>query len=128
MKCFFLFYFCLSVFLGPHPHHVEVPRPGSNWSCKCQPTPQSQQCWMRAASATYITAHGNANNRSLTHWARPGINPASSWMQVRFLNHRATSGNSKVQWKVDKTHQDLINTKEKARINNVRNGKKSKIT
>ena len=34
-------------------------------------------------SATYITAHSNAT--SLTHWARPGIKPASSWILVRFI-------------------------------------------
>ena len=31
----------------------------------------------------YATAHGNA--ASLTHWARPGIKPASSWILVGFL-------------------------------------------
>ena len=30
------------------------------------------------------TAHGNT--RSLTHWARPGIKPASSWILVRFIS------------------------------------------
>ena len=35
-------------------------------------------------SATYTTAH--SNNRSLTHWARPGIKPASSWILVRFIS------------------------------------------
>ena len=30
-----------------------------------RPTPQPQQCGIRAASATYTTAHGNAG--SLTH-------------------------------------------------------------
>ena len=38
----------------------------------------------RSASSTYITAHGNAG--SLTHWARPGIESASSWMLVRFIS------------------------------------------
>ena len=37
---------------------------------------------MWAASGTYTTAHGNAG--SLTHWARPGIEPSSSWILVRF--------------------------------------------
>ena len=37
-----------------------------------------------AASVTYPTGHGNA--RSLTHWVRPGIQPVSSWMLVRFAN------------------------------------------
>jgi len=33
---------------------------------------------------TYTTAHGNA--RSLTLWARPGIEPASSWILVGFIS------------------------------------------
>ena len=37
------------------------------------PMPQPQQCGIQAASATYITAHGNAG--SLTHWMMPGIKP-----------------------------------------------------
>ena len=28
----------------------------------------------------------------LTHWARPGIQPATSWFLVRFVNHCTTSG------------------------------------
>ena len=36
-----------------------------------------------AESSTYTTAHGNA--RSLTHWVRPGIEPASSWVLVGFV-------------------------------------------
>ena len=35
-------------------------------------------------SATYTTAQGNAG--SLAHWARPGIEPASSWMLIRFVS------------------------------------------
>ena len=57
---------------------------GSNWSCSCLPTPPSQQCQIRAASATYSTAHGNA--RSLTHWAGTGIKPASSWLLVGLIS------------------------------------------
>ena len=53
-------------------------------SCSCGPMPQLQQCQIRAPSATYTTAHGNA--RFLTHWGRPGIKPASSWMLIRFLS------------------------------------------
>ena len=33
---------------------------------------------------TYTTAHGNA--RSLTHRVRPGIEPAISWILVRFVS------------------------------------------
>ena len=36
-----------------------------------------------AASAAHTTAHGNA--RSLTHWARPEIEPVSSWILIEFL-------------------------------------------
>uniref|UniRef100_A0A8D1BL17 Contactin-associated protein-like 3 n=1 Tax=Sus scrofa TaxID=9823 RepID=A0A8D1BL17_PIG len=38
---------------------------------------------MRAASSTFSTAQGNT--RSLTHCVRLGIEPASSWVLVRFL-------------------------------------------
>ena len=44
-----------------------------------------------AKTATYITSHGNA--RSLIHWARPGIEPASSLMVTRQIHfHWATTG------------------------------------
>jgi len=39
---------------------------------------------IQASSVTYTTAHGNT--RSLTHWARPGIKPATSWFLVRFIS------------------------------------------
>ena len=46
--------------------------------------------WIRAASAAYPAACSNA--RSLTHGARPGIEPASSWTLCQFLTCRATTG------------------------------------
>ena len=52
--------------------------------------PKPQQSRIRAASATHTTAHGNAG--SLTHWARPGIKPLTSWFLVGFVNHWATIG------------------------------------
>ena len=39
-------------------------------------------------SGTYTTAHGNAG--SLTYWVRPGIEPATSWILVVFINCWAT--------------------------------------
>ena len=39
---------------------------------------------IQASSATYTIAHSNV--RSLTHWTRPGIEPVSSWMLVRFVS------------------------------------------
>ena len=46
----------------------------------------SQRIW--AASAVYATSCSNA--MSLTHWARPGMEPASSWILVGFLTCWAT--------------------------------------
>ena len=54
------------------------------------PKPEPQQHWIRAASATYTTAHGNI--KSLTCWARAGIKPTTSWFLVRFVKHWATTG------------------------------------
>ena len=39
--------------------------------------------WDLTASMTYTTADGNAG--SLIHWRRPGIEPESSWILVRFI-------------------------------------------
>ena len=48
------------------------------------PVPYPWQSWIRAAPATYTTARGNMG--SLTHWARPGIEPASLWALCQALN------------------------------------------
>ena len=42
--------------------------------------PQPQPRQIQAISETYTTAYGSA--RSLTHWVRPGIKSASSWILV----------------------------------------------
>ena len=76
---FFLFFFFLCS-LGPHL----VPRLGMDRNYSFWPTPQPQQHRIWAASATYTTAHGNTG--SLTHWARPGIKPATSRFLVRFVS------------------------------------------
>ena len=47
-------------------------------------------------SATYTTADGNAG--SLTHWARPGNEPATSWFPVGFANHWATMGTPRLSF------------------------------
>ena len=39
---------------------------------------------------TYTTAHSNTG--SLTHRARPGIEPSTLWFLVGFVNHCATTG------------------------------------
>ena len=96
----FFFFFCLFVFscccscccyfLGCSRGIWRFPGWGSNRSCSCRPMPESQQCRIQAASATYTTAHGNAG--SLTHWARAGTEPSTSWFLVGIVNHCATTG------------------------------------
>ena len=74
---------------------MKVPRLGGlkvNQSCRCQSMPQPQQHQFQAASVTYMTAHGNAG--CFTHWTRPGIEPKSSWILVRFLTHWEPNRNS----------------------------------
>ena len=72
---------CLFV-LGLHLRHMEVPRLGSNRSYSCQPTtqPQPHGIWALSVTCTQLTAAG-----SLTHWARPGIEPVSSWILFGFV-------------------------------------------
>ena len=60
--------------------------------------PQPQQLGIQVKSTTYTTAHGNT--RSLTHWARPGIKPATSWILVGFVSPepRQEFPRNKVSW------------------------------
>ena len=74
--------FFFFVFLEPHAWHMEVPRLKGSCSHWPMPKPQQRQIWV--SSATYTTAYSNAG--SLTHWTRPGIEPASSWMLIRFVS------------------------------------------
>ena len=86
LKIFYLFIYFLSFVLFQDYTHgtCMLPGQGSNQSYSCQPTPQPQQCQVQAMSATYTTAHGNAG--SPTHYARPEIEPATSWFLVRFVS------------------------------------------
>ena len=63
---------------------------GSNQSCSCRRTPQPQQSEIWATSVTHAAACGNTG--SLTHWARPGIKPASSQRRCRVMTQWATIG------------------------------------
>ena len=87
-----IFTFIFICFLGLQVQHMEISGLRSNLSCSCRPPPQPQQRQIRAASATFTTAHGNA--RSLTHWTRTGMEPASSWTLVRFV----TAEPLELQW------------------------------
>ena len=80
---FFSFFFFFFFFLWRTRGIWKFPGQGSNRSCSCWPTPQTQQYGIQAASVTCIIAHGNV--RSLTHWARPGVEPMSSWILIKFV-------------------------------------------
>ena len=82
---FFLFFFFFLFMAAPAAY-------GHSQARGCRPTRHPQQRRIRAASATYTTAHGNAT--SLTHWARPGIEPASSQQQCWVLNLLSHNRNS----------------------------------
>ena len=69
--------FCLFFFLGPHLWHIDVPRLGVESELQL---------------LDYTTAYGNA--RSSIHCSRPGMEPSSSWILVRFsllLSHNGDS-------------------------------------
>ena len=79
-----VYLFIYLVFLGLHLRHMEVPRlrVKSELQLLAYDTATATGIW--AMSATCTTVHGNA--RSLTHRARPRIEPVSSWILVRFLS------------------------------------------
>ena len=62
---------------------MEFPRPGVKLELQPLAYTTSQQGEIWATSATYTTARHNS--RSLTRWAKPGIEPASSWFLVGFV-------------------------------------------
>ena len=74
------FCFVCFVFLELYPQHMEVPRLGGR---------------IRAAVAGLHHSHSNAG--SLTHWARPGIEPVSSWILAGFVNCWAMMGTPNIQ-------------------------------
>ena len=66
---------------------MKVPRLG----VESELQPQQRQIW--ALSATYTTAP--STTRSLTHWSRPGIEPASSLILIGFVTAEP-QGNSNI--------------------------------
>ena len=58
--------------------------------------PQPQQCQIQASSATYTTAHSIAG--SLTHWARPGIEPTTLWFLVGFVTPAPQQKRLSLSW------------------------------
>ena len=57
---------------------------GRTWAVAASLVHSHSNWGIWAVSATYTTAHSNPG--SPTHWARPGIEPASSWILVRIVS------------------------------------------
>ena len=78
---FFIFIVCVCVFvfLEPLPQARGLIRATAAGLYHSRSNGQIQ-----ATSVTYVTAHDNA--RFLNHWARPGIEPTSSWFLIGFVS------------------------------------------
>ena len=79
-KAFFFFFF-----LGPHLRHMKFPRLGVQLELQLLALHHSHSnIRSELCLQPNTTTHGNAG--SLTQWARPGIEPATSWFLVRFIS------------------------------------------
>ena len=99
-------FFVFLSFLGPYMGIWRFP----GCSCQLELWPltyaRATATGIWAESATYTTAHGNAG--SLTHWARPGIEPKTSWFLVEFVNHWATTGTPSMNFKLKYLPYSLV--------------------
>ena len=80
-------FFCFCFFFQLHLWHMEVPRLGVESELQLPTYTTATAMPDRALTVNYMAALGNAG--SLTHWARPGIKPATSWILVGFIRHWA---------------------------------------
>ena len=98
---FILFYFIfIFAFRRLQVWHMEVPRLGVK--LELQLAAYATATWIQAVSVTYTIAQSNAS--SFIHWVRPGIEPATSWILVRFVTHRATTGISQKNYLCSYVH------------------------
>ena len=77
---FILFYFIY--FLGAHPWHMEVSSLGVESRLQVLAYTTATATW--DPSRICVLHHSQGNARTLSHWARSGIEPASSCMLVVF--------------------------------------------
>ena len=59
---FHFFPFLGGAFLGQHPQHMEVPKLGGLIGAVATGLTRATAMWIRSASVTYTTAHGNARS------------------------------------------------------------------
>ena len=111
------FFWC---FLGPDRRHMVVPSLGIK--SELWPRPQPQPPWMRAASATYTTAHTTAHSNagSLTHWVTPeiGLRPHGCSSHSFPLSQEGNSRSTTLEWEIRK-ERGLGNWKGSRRIRSV---------
>ena len=91
----FFFFFFLFFFLTFQDHTWGIwkfPGQGPKRSCSCQPQPHQ----IRATSATYTTAHGNA--RSLTNEQGQGLNPHPHRYQLGLFSLSQICQRFKCRW------------------------------
>ena len=74
-------FFFLSFFFFFHLRHMEVPRLGVESELQLLVYDTVTAMQDPSSSANYTAACGNAG--SLTHWARPGNKPTSSWIPTK---------------------------------------------
>ena len=90
----FTFYFALFIFIffraTPAVHESSWARVQIGAAAADLQHSHSNARSERAACETCTAAHGHT--RSLIHWARPGMEPISSWLLVRFITRWATAG------------------------------------
>ena len=79
-----IIYLFIFVFLPPHPWHMEVPRLGIEWELQLPAT--ATVTATRDPSCICNIHHSSQQCGSFTHWARPRIKHASSWILVRFVS------------------------------------------
>ena len=80
-----IFFFC---FLGLQLQYIEVPR----LEAESELQPLAHATAIRDPSCICDLHHSPRQSRIITHWARPGIKPESSWILVRFLTRWNTTG------------------------------------
>ena len=80
LSCFFFFW----SFLWPHPRHIRRSQARGRIEAAAAGLHHSYSyAGSTLPSVTYTTAP--SNSRSLTHWVRPGVEPESSCILVRFV-------------------------------------------
>ena len=85
-----VFFFCCCCFcffglLGPQPQHMESSQAWGQIGAVAASLRQSHSDSGTRDPRCICDLHAHLNAESLTHWARPGIEPESSWIPVRFV-------------------------------------------